>query len=172
MKSRFALTLVLLALLAGCGSPWKVVKRPTPSTLAAARTFSVKPLDFSGVSIDGAPEPAWRAAAGDAKSKWWDKDKEVASRNFMRMITSNTKGGRTFTEAGADADANASVIVLKIGDIHSADFQLTLQVTTAAGDVIEEATMTLTIRGYGVSEQIRGSGKRMADAVVEYIAQQ
>jgi hypothetical protein len=172
MKSLSVLTLVLVALLAGCGSPWTVVKRPAPSTLAAAKTFTVKPLDFSGVSIDGTPEAAWRAASGDAKSKWWDKDKSVASRNFMRMITSNTKSGRTFTEAGADADAAAPIVVLKLANVRSPDFDLTLQVTTPAGDVIEEATMTLTVRGYGVSEQLRGSGKRMADAVADYIAKQ
>ena len=174
MKSRLALTLVLLALLSACSSPWKVVKQPTPSTLAATKTFAVKPLDFSAVSLDGKAEPAWRTASGEAKSKWWDKDKSVASSRFMRMITSTTKGGVTFTEAGADANAdpNAPVIVLKIGEVGSSDFQLILQVTTPAGEVIEEATMTLTIRGYGVSERIRGSGKRMADAVAEYVAKQ
>ena len=111
MKSFLASSLVLVALLSGCGgSPWKVVKRPTPSTLVAAKTFSVKPLDFSGVSIDGKPESAWRASSGDAKSKWWDKDKSVASKNFVRMLTSNTSGGRTFTEAGADPDAPVVIL--------------------------------------------------------------
>jgi hypothetical protein len=101
------------------------------------------------------------------------QDKAVASRHFMRMLTSNTKSGRTFTAAGeAGFDPDAPIVVLRVGDVDGPDFHLTVQVTTATGEVIEEATMTLTIRGYGISEQLRGSGKRFADAVAEYIAKQ
>jgi hypothetical protein len=164
-----SLSALVVGLVSGCGSPWTAVKQPaTPSRIARAKTFSVKPLDFSGVSIDGAPEAAWRAAHGEAKSKWWDKDKAIASRSFLRMLTSNTQSGCTFVEAGNDAEA--PLVVVRIGDIHDAEYPLTLQITTATGEVIEEATMTMTIRGYGVSEQLRGSGKRFADAVATYIA--
>jgi len=171
MKSLSVLAFVLFALLTGCSTPWTVVKQPAPSPISTARTFSVKPLDFSGVSIGGTPEAAWRVANGEAKSRWWDKDKEVASKHFMTMLTSNTTSGRTFTEAGG-ADADAPVVVVRIGDIQSSDLQLTLQVMTPAGEIIEEATMMYTIRGYGVSERLRCSGKRLADLVADYIAKQ
>lgn len=170
MKSLLVLAFVLFACVSGCSAPWTVVKQPTTSPIAAAKTFAVKPLDFSGVSIEGTPEPAWRAASGEAKSKWWDQDKAMASKHFLQMLTSNTKSGRTFVEAGVDA--NAPVVVVRIVEIQSADLVLALQVTTPTGEVIEEATKTMTIRGYGVSERLRGSGKRLADAVAEYITKQ
>lgn len=169
MTSIRVLILVIAALVMGCGgSSWTVVKRPTPRSIVAARTFSVKPLDFSGVSIDGQPEADWRAAGGAAKAKWWDEDKSLANASFMRAITSGRKSGRTFTEAGAPADS--PVVVLRVGNVHDADFQLTLQVTTPAGEIIEEATTTLKSRGYGLSDQLRSGGKKMAEAVTEYLA--
>lgn len=152
---------------AGCGgASWTIVKRPNPSPVRAATTFTVRPIDFSGVSVDGKPEAEWRAARPPEKGKSWDEDKAVANQNYLNAIAAAPKHGRTFVASGGPPDA--PVIVLRVGNVHSANFQLTMQITAPSGDVLEEATMTLKSRGFGIGDQLRSGGEKMAEAVADY----
>src|SRR5215472_13290260 len=79
----FLLALAIpLALIAGCGPRWTVVRQATPDPFAGRPEFAVEPLRFDNLVVGDKSEPEYLAGKDNDQRASWQTDKTGMSERF------------------------------------------------------------------------------------------
>ena len=138
---------LLVAALAGCGPPWKVLKESSPPAIKGKASFAVV-ADFGGMMVGGKSEAEYLAEKDEDAKANFAGDKDGMTEHFIKELS----GAKGISIAGDPASADVVVTVKWVfvePGVYTAVFNKPTTVTArvsfaVGGEVMDEIEITYT----------------------------
>jgi hypothetical protein len=184
LKTRIAISLIAISALAGLaacgGSRWVVIQQGGADKFANKPAFTVLPVDYSNLQINGQPEAAALAAMDDANRKDWSEIKVSFADAFQSSLLEKGKGAGLIVTTGTPAAAGSLVLKPTCGSMvpgHWAAFGrspsttvVTLEVSTASGELVDKVQFTNSTPGGAIFPSSKIRIQRDGFSIGEYVS--
>ncbi|HZN40524.1 MAG TPA: hypothetical protein VFD82_17095 [Planctomycetota bacterium] len=150
MMSIRSLTVALVLLLIGCTSSFEVIRSVDPSPYSKTSAFSIKPIRYVDLEVDGKPEVDYIASQKfDERADKWDVLKASIEEHFTKRLAAEL--GVVPEAASATSGVfsiEPSVDQIETGFYRSgtwkdvARIDMTLRVVGAGGQVVDEIRLS------------------------------
>ena len=83
--------LLLFFSLGGCSPPWTVVVQAVPNPMLGKGSFTVQPIDFTGLRVGEKTEASWLAEKDEEQRSSWLEDKKGMNDEFASNLINEAK---------------------------------------------------------------------------------
>ncbi len=181
MTRRILLFLAIIFMFLGCGPPWEVVRQATPNPLLGVKTFSLKPVDFSGLRVGEKTEQGYLAEKDEETRGKWVGDKKAMNEEFSGKLLSEARDEGIAVQMGGEGDYTIEPKVTWIEPgfyvgvaAKPSETQMTLIIRDRGGAVVDEVLMkhntNASLMNPAVGNRLRDDAEALGAYAAEYLA--
>ncbi len=170
----FLFALAFVALLAGCGPHWVVIKQATPNPMSPSSRFYVDKVNLQGLRVGDKTEAEWMADKSPDTREKWEGDKAAMGEAFLAGFARGGEGLAVGTSPAEGFTVRAHFVHYEPGFYAgivsgTASIEATIEIVDPSGNVVDAFQIQAGAGGMSAGERARICAQQLGAIAGRYV---